>query len=332
MLQQTRVDQALPYFERFIGRFPTVEALAEAELDDVLLLWEGLGYYSRARNLHAAAREVADSVVAEVPAEYDAFRRLPGVGDYTAAAVMSIAHNVPRAAVDGNVMRVLTRLFAIADDVTKPATKRMIAQLASDFLDPDEPGRHNEAVMELGATVCKPTSPRCDVCPLANACAAYAGGNPERFPVKSRRPPVPHYDVAVGVVQNGAGELLIQRRAEDGLLGGLWEFPGGKQETGETLEETCRRELREELSIDVEVQSLIQRISHAYSHFKVTLHAYQCRVTSGEPRSREGLPVRWIAIDDLSDYAFPRANRRLIEALLARGSRRSSNNQNAVAS
>lgn len=317
MLQQTRVDHVIPYFERFISQFPTVDSLANADLDDVLRLWEGLGYYSRARNLHAAARATATSHGSDLPTEYADFRKLPGVGDYTAAAVLSIAHGRPHAAVDGNVIRVLTRLFAIEDEIGRGATRRQLAELADAFLDTDDPGPHNEALMELGATVCKPVSPACHFCPLSVGCEGYRRGNPERFPVRTPRASVPHYDVAIGIVRRNDGDVLIQRRAESGLLGGLWEFPGGKQERGETLEETCMRELQEELSIEVDIETYFRRISHAYSHFKVTLHAFRCRLRSGEPVSREGLPVRWTSIESLSEYAFPRANRRLIEALVA---------------
>ncbi|HEX7072369.1 MAG TPA: A/G-specific adenine glycosylase, partial [Rhodothermales bacterium] len=263
MLQQTRVEQATPYYERFVDAFPSVEALAEAELDEVLRLWEGLGYYSRARHLHAAARQVVARHGGRVPEDYDAFRSLPGVGTYTAAAVMSIVRDHPAAAVDGNVIRVLSRLYALEEDVSTTAGKRRVTELADWLLDRDRPGRHNEAMMELGATVCLPTSPRCEVCPLAPFCRARETGEPQRYPVRAVRERVPHYDVAVGLVYRANDELLIQRRAEEGLLGGLWEFPGGKQEPGETLESTCVRELREELGIEVAVEDLVQSVRHA---------------------------------------------------------------------
>ena len=315
MLQQTRVDQATPYYERFVDQFPTVDALADSELDQVLRLWEGLGYYARARQLHAAARDVVGRHAGLIPDDYATFRRLPGVGAYTAAAVMSIAHGRPHAVVDGNVIRVLTRLFGIDDDVTRSATRRALSDLADSLLDPDDPGTHNEAMMELGATVCTPAAPDCPHCPLRDICSARLAGNPERYPVKVAAAPIPHHDVAVGIVYRSNGEVLIQRRAEDGLLGGLWEFPGGKQEPDESLEEACKRELEEELGIQVQIEDLFQTVSHAYTHFKVTLHAFRCRLQAGEPVSRAGLPVRWAPLHALEEYAFPRANRRIIERL-----------------
>ena len=316
MLQQTRVDQAQPYYERFTDAFPTVGALAAADLDDVLRLWEGLGYYARARNLHRAAQQVVAAYGGAFPATYDGLRALPGIGPYTAAAVGSLAFGLPHAVLDGNVARVLTRVFTVADDVKAQRTRRRLQTLADDLLPPDRPGPFNEAMMELGATVCTPANPACGRCPLQRVCGAFAAGEPTAYPKSTKKPPVPHHDIAVGLLFNAAGEVLIQRRPEEAMLGGLWEFPGGKREPGEALDAACRRELREELGVEVGVEALVHRVPHAYSHFKITLHAFRCRLIAGEPTSADGLPLRWVAIDALADYAFPRANRRLIEHLL----------------
>ena len=318
MLQQTRVDQATPYYERFTEAFPTVDALAAADLDDVLRLWEGLGYYSRARNLHRAARLVVDEFDGVIPDTEEAIRRLPGVGPYTAAAVLSIAYGRPLAVLDGNVMRVLTRVFAIGDDVTSGRTRRHLQSLADALLDSEHPARFNEAIMELGATVCTPSNPSCASCPVRDACAALAEGEPERYPVSKKKKPVPHYDIAVGLIFDTDDRLLIAKRPEDAMLGGLWEFPGGKAEPGESMIDACHRELREELGVKVVVGEPLARVDHAYSHFKITLHAFRCRITSGEPVHHAAQPLRWVAVKDLNDYAFPRANRRVIEGLIER--------------
>ena len=327
MLQQTRVDQATPYFQRFVEAFPTVEALAEADRDAVLMRWEGLGYYARARHLHEAARLVVDEHGGAVPDTWESIRELPGVGPYTAAAVLSIAYGKPHAVLDGNVVRLLTRVFAVADDATKGTTRRRLRRWANELLEAAHaegvpPGTFNQAMMELGATVCTPAGPDCPACPLQDICVAYEEGTPEAYPKKKKKAPVPHYDVAVGLLQNEAGALFIQRRPDEGLLGGLWEFPGGKREDGESLPETCRRELREELGVEVEVETLFHRLDHAYSHFKITLHAFRCRLPGdAEPRPAAEQPSRWVQPAELEDYAFPRANRRLIEELQARQSR-----------
>lgn len=315
MLQQTRVDQAIPYYHRFLEAFPSVEALAEADLDEVLQQWEGLGYYSRARHLHRAARQVVREHDGRLPRTEDEIQELPGIGPYTASAVLSIAFNKPHAVVDGNVSRVLSRVFAIEDDVTKYATKRLLRSLAEQLLAEEQPETFNQAVMELGAMVCTPSSPRCEGCPLREVCAAYTAGTPTAYPVKSSRKAIPHHNIAVGLVFDGNEQVLITKRPEDAMLGGLWEFPGGKQENEEALHQTCARELREELGIEVSVGPLYHELKHAYSHFKITLHAFPCRIVEGTPEPANGMPMEWVSIEELSAYAFPRANRRIIEKL-----------------
>jgi A/G-specific adenine glycosylase len=319
MLQQTRVDQAAPYFERFTAAYPTLRDLAAADLDDVLRLWEGLGYYSRARNLHRAVREVASRYDARVPDSEEDFRALPGVGAYTAAAVLSLAFDTPLAVLDGNVIRVLTRVFAIGDDAGRAATRRHLQDLATALLDPRQPGRFNEALMELGATVCTPRAPDCPACPLASICAARSASAQEDYPVTARKAPVPHHDIAVALIFDDDGRVLVQRRPQDGMLGGLWEFPGGKVRDAEVPATAAVRETREELGVVVAIGAPLARIRHTYSHFRITLHAFEARMESGEPVHHRGEEIRWVRIADLENLAFPRANRRLIEALSARG-------------
>lgn len=314
ILQQTRVDQGLPYFERFASRFPRVNDLAEADLNEVLRLWEGLGYYSRCRNLHRAARMVMSERGGRLPDTYVDWLTLPGIGPYTAAAISSIAHGEARAVVDGNVIRVLSRLHAYDGDVTTSKAKKQIELWAAGFLDSEHPGRHNEAVMELGALVCTPRQPKCGKCPLQSGCLASSAGSQESHPVKKKKAPVPHLDIAVGIIRDGEGRIFIQQRDADAMLGGLWEFPGGKVEKGESPEEACRREVREETGMDVEPTARLATIKHAYSHFKITLHAFDCALSSASQAITEQ-PSEWIAREDFSEYAFPRANRRLLDLL-----------------
>ncbi len=315
MLQQTQVATVIPYYERFLARFPTVEALAAAPLDDVLKLWEGLGYYSRARNLHRAAQVVVGELGGRFPATVEGLLRLPGVGRYTAGAVGSIAFGLDAPALDGNAIRVLSRLFNVADDVTQGAARRRFWGLAGDILPPGRASAWNVALMALGQRVCTPRAPRCDACPLAAHCEAHRLGIEEARPVRAARARTPHYDVTAGVIRGQDGRLLIARRPPDGLLGGLWEFPGGKRHPGETLEACLRREIQEELAIEIAVEHQITVVKHAYTHFRITLYAFQCAHTGGQPQTIGCAAWAWVTLDELDRYAFPVTDRKIIAVL-----------------
>lgn len=315
MLQQTRVDQAEPYYRRFTERFPTVHTLAVAETDDVLKHWEGLGYYARARNLHKAAKALVSDFAGEIPSRYDEFLSLPGVGPYTAAAVLSIAYQVPKGVVDGNVIRVLSRLFTLDAPPTHPAMQRLLQRVMDTLVPHDTPGDFNQAVMELGATVCTPKSPSCPSCPLNTLCAGWQAGTPTRWPSPKPRKEVPVVDVVVGILRNERGEWLMQRRAEDTMLGGMWELPGGKVEPDEKAEGAVVREFEEELGITVRVEGIAGRVQHAYSHFHVNLMGFWCRMDKGSPLSTKGLPLMWTNAQDRAQLAIPRATQKLFEAL-----------------
>lgn len=314
MLQQTRVDTVVPYYTRWMTRFPEVSALAQANEREVLQLWEGLGYYRRARNLHRAARAIMQAHGGTIPADREIFRSLPGVGAYTAAAVLSIAFDTDLAVVDGNVKRVLTRLTACAGDPAKAPFARAIERFAESLLPPGTAATHNQAVMELGATVCTPRNPLCTACPLGAACRGLATGRPEDFPVRGKRSQPPHHDVAVGIVLRD-GQVFIDQRSYGGLLGGLWEFPGGKLEGGETVEQALHRELREEFGMTVEVEAPLESVRHAYTHLRVTLHPLVCRFRAMDARAGEGRPWKWIQPEELEHHPMPRANRKIIEGL-----------------
>ncbi len=315
MLQQTRVDQATPYFFKFTEAFPTVCDLAKAERQTVLMLWEGLGYYSRARNLHDTAKFVCDNLNGKFPDTYSGLLSLKGIGPYTAAAISSIAFNIPRAVVDGNVIRVLSRWAGISDDVSSTKTKKEIQQLADEIIDSSQPGDFNQAMMELGATVCTPVNPNCEVCPISGSCTAFITARTDSIPYKAPKKKVPHHQIVVGVCRNEDDLLLISKRPEDKMLGGLWEFPGGKVEAGETFEEALIREFEEETGLSILVENKITEIKHAYSHFKITLHAFYCRSNGSMPISKEGQELKWISRSELFDYPFPKANRKLTEII-----------------
>ncbi|HPD17407.1 MAG TPA: A/G-specific adenine glycosylase [Planctomycetota bacterium] len=314
MLQQTRVDAVIPYYRRFLSRFPTLTALAAAPLEEVLWAWAGLGYYARARNLHAAARRVVAEHGGRVPRDLEELRALPGVGRYTAGAVLSIAFDVPAPVLDGNVARVLARLLRLRGDIRAAATQRRLWRVAEQLIPSGRAGDFNQAMMELGALVCTPARPRCPRCPAARLCGAFLHGEQEELPRKARRGPVPHFDVGVGLVWR-RGRVLIARRPPSGLLGGLWEFPGGKREEGEPLEETVRREVREEVGLEIGRLSPLVICQHAYSHFRVTLHAFECRAPRGRARPLACEAVRWVRPADLAAYPFPAGSRGILRRI-----------------
>lgn len=222
MLQQTRVEAVIPYYARFLSRFPDVAALARASEDEVLALWSGLGYYSRGRNLHKAARLVAAE---GEPRAYDAIRRLPGVGPYTAAAIASISLGLPHAAVDGNVLRVVSRLTGDASDIGSAGTRRAFGETARTLLDPARPGDFNQAMMELGATVCVPAAPRCAACPVARFCEALAAGTERDLPVKPQKAAVRRTTLDLALTVRDERVLLVRRDAAESRLAGFWELP-----------------------------------------------------------------------------------------------------------
>lgn len=319
MLQQTRVDQATPYFNRFISRFPTVYDLAKADQQEVLKVWEGLGYYSRARNLHHAAKTIVKEFDGKIPDRWDEIKKLKGVGPYTASAVLSIAYQKPFAVVDGNVIRVLSRYYGIEEDVRSTKTKNLIQEYATELIDKHRPGDFNQAVMELGATVCTPSNADCESCPLQVNCTAFKTMKTDEIPYKSPAKKRPHHHIGVGIIQNEKQQVLIALRPDDAMLGGLWEFPGGKQKEDEEIENTVIRELKEELGVDVAVTKPFMKLDHAYSHFKITLHAFLCELKNGKPSPNNSQKVRWVSIKELKNYPFPKANRRLTNKLLNLG-------------
>lgn len=315
MLQQTRVDTVIPYYHRFLKSFPSIKTLAQAEQQEVLKCWEGLGYYSRGRNFHQSAKSVVSSSDGKIPSEYEQFIALKGVGPYTAAAVLSIAFGKKHAVVDGNVIRVITRYVGIEDDIRSSLVKNAVQDFVDDIIPLEFPGDFNQSVMELGAIVCKPIAPDCNKCPLSTQCVAYNSAKTDIIPYKSKAKKIPHYDIGVGLILNPKNELLIALRPNDGMLGGLWEFPGGKNENSEPIEGTISRELKEELGVDVRVYQKFKMIKHAYSHFKISLHAYWCTIEFGEPQPKSSQELKWVSLDKIDKYPFPKANRTLIDDL-----------------
>ena len=314
MLQQTQVKKVLEYYQKFINRFPNVETLSQAPLQELLKAWEGLGYYARARNLHKAAHIVAEDLKGKMPADYATFRKLPGVGEYIAAAVQSIAFSRPYAVVDGNVKRVLARVFLIDSPINQSTATKIFQEKADRLLDHNAPGTFNQAMMELGAIVCRPKSPTCIVCPVNTVCRAFQTARQEEFPIRQKPKPLPEYHIVAGVIHKGDRVLITQRKLE-GLLGGLWEFPAGKIQVKETSEQACVRAIREETNLLVDSIEFLARVKHAYTHFKIVMDVFHCDYQSGEIVLNEAVDYRWITVDQIDRFPFPRSNHKFIPLL-----------------
>lgn len=315
MLQQTQVKKVVAYYERFIERFPNVQQLAAASLQDVLKVWEGLGYYARARNLHKAAQFIMEELNGEIPKDYATFRKLPGVGDYSAAAVHSIAFNAPYAAVDGNIKRVLARLYLINAPTNEASSAKHFQQKTDDLLDQDEPGLFNQAMMELGATVCRPQSPTCLVCPVNQFCEAFHDARQDEFPRRIKTAKVPEHHIAAGVIYKES-EVLIVQRPLDGLLGGLWEFPNGQIGENEAAENACIRHITEVVNLSVTNVKYLTRVRHAFTHFKIIVDVFQCEYLSGEVTLSGPIDAKWVKLDALQDYPLPRATHKFLDKLI----------------
>ncbi len=314
MLQQTQVDTVIPYFGRFMARFPDVETLASAPLDDVLKQWEGLGYYSRARNLHKAAQQIVAVHACTLPQTYKDLQTLPGIGPYAAAAIASIAYEVPVPVVDGNVLRVFTRFWGIAIDIRLPSVRQEIFDRLMPAIATQTPSVFNQAMMELGALICTPTKPQCTRCPIQSDCVAYATDQTDILPIKTKAKPVPHYVIGVGIIRY-QGQILIAKRKESGMLGGLWELPGGKQNKNEHIESTVTREILEETGLTVSIVQSLCIIKHAYTHFKITVHAYLCDAPHADAVAKSSSEVRWVTPEALTEYAFPTATYKVFAAV-----------------
>jgi A/G-specific adenine glycosylase len=311
MLQQTRVEAVIPYFERWMRLFPNVQALAHASEREVLNAWEGLGYYSRARNLHKAAKIVAEQYHAEIPRDLDELRKLPGIGRYTLGAIASIAFGMDISALDGNIKRVYARIFDIQEPVDSPAGEKILWELADQYLPKGCAGDYSQALMDLGATICVPKNPRCLICPVMKLCKARQNGTQNQRPVMKPKKEVPHYVHAAGVIIE-RGRVLLAQRPSNGLLGGMWEFPNGRvngdpaKELSNTLKTGYKLRLRE-----TRKQEALGVVQHGYTHFKVTVYVFQCELISISKETN----LKWVSLNKLQDYPMGKIDRRIAEMI-----------------
>ncbi len=314
MLQQTRVETVLPYYQRFLSRFPTVRDLADAPLEQVLKVWEGLGYYTRARNLHRCAKVIMQQWDGRIPDTEQELTSLPGIGRSTAGAIRTLAFHLPAPILDGNVKRVIARLFAVRGDLTRTAARKRLWNLSALLTPERESHTYTQAVMDLGAMVCTPRVPDCPACPLSGNCKAERLRLQDTIPRPTVRGPLPHYDLAMGIIRR-RGRILIQRRPEEGLLGGLWDFPNYRNNTKKGLTETLRLGVKYDFGLEIRTGKEIAAIRHAYTHFQITIHLFECPSSGREREARMEKRYRWVFPAALERYPFPATGRKIIRMI-----------------
>jgi A/G-specific adenine glycosylase len=316
MLQQTQVATVIPYFELWMARFPTIRALAEAAEDEVLHAWQGLGYYSRARNLLRGAQAVLQRHHGRIPDRVEDLLALPGVGQYTAGAIASIAYNVSAPIVDGNVIRVLSRLFALRGDPHRAPLKGRLWELAGALIPEGEAREFNPALMELGATLCTPVNPRCGSCPVAAACEARRLGIQEELPETAARPRVTPVHMVAGLVWRSGRVLIAQRRADESRWAGMWQFPNTEVRPGETAEGAVRRAVSETVGLETDPADRATLVRHSVTRYRITLEAFPCPTAHGEPQRVGCQAWSWVCPAQLGDYALPAAHRAIARRAL----------------
>jgi A/G-specific adenine glycosylase len=321
MAQQTRLETMLPYYRRWMKLFPSIRSLANSREQDVLSIWEGLGYYSRARNLRRAAQLVLDRHKGRLPADVDALLALPGIGRYTAGAIASMAFGLDEPAVDGNAIRVLARVFNVKSPVGGTKAVQRFWELAAEYLPRGRAADYNQALMDLGASLCKPRRPDCPLCPLRADCRAYALGIQEKLPVRKRAGHAPIKHIAAAVIKQRSHVLVMQRPAS-GLLAGLWEFPNVDLESPADAKSMLRRGLRKRLGFSVMLSQEFGQYDHAYSHFSVRLQVFESKLNGRRPKLETESQHRWISIHRLNDLPMGKLDRQIASSLRDNASKR----------
>lgn len=317
MGQQTQMDRVVAYFQQWLAQFPDVRAVAEASQQSLIKAWEGLGYYSRVRNIQRTAQVLVGEYGGHLPREYQQLLDLPGIGPYTAAAILSIAYNEPYPLLDANVERVFARVADIDRPLAEAGTKRFLRQMAEAVLARDRPRVFNQALMELGALVCTPKNPDCRSCPIREHCTALSAGTVDQRPVAKARQQRIDIVMACGIIRS-QGEVYIQQRLEEDVWGGLWEFPGGQLKNGESAEAAMIREIKEETAFQVRQVRSFKTVTHYYTRYRVTLHGFYCQLASPQtvPTLQAASQFRWLPVQDLDAYAFPSGHRQLVQVLM----------------
>ena len=312
MLQQTTMETILNRYPLFIEQFPTISSLAQATEQEALKAWEGLGYYRRVKNLRNTALICCQKFNGQLPKKYSELILLPGIGEYTAAAISSICHNEKKAAIDGNVTRVISRFFSIEENVSRSIGLKKIKSLANKVLNSEFPGDHNQAIMDLGSMVCTPKNPKCLSCPVSKNCSGFNSGDATKYPVKNKKNKSPEVDVAIASIKENGKILLVQRPAGT-MLEGLWELPGGKVEKNESIKEACVREIREETGMSIKVNRKMGMVKHAYTHLKVRLHIFEASIKNHNKNGSRKLI--WTNINEIETLPIPTGTKKALSII-----------------
>ena len=311
MLQQSQVNMVIPYYNQWMKKFPTIQHLSNSHIDQLLLLWQGLGYYNRVKNIFETTQLIMKEHKGEIPNTYDDLINSKGIGDYTASAILSIGFNIKAIPVDGNIHRVMSRLYQLS--VTKNQLK-IIKNYTIQYISDTNPRNSVQSLMDLGREICTPQNPNCFLCPLKLDCLSYTNNTIHLYPVKIVNKKIPHYHVVVGLIKKNKN-FLISKRLKNKFLGGLWELPGGKIKKKESDIQCLERELKEELDIIVNIQNKIGAVKHQYSHFKITITLYECQYVSGKAKALASDEIKWITNDEKKLFAFPSATHKLFELI-----------------
>ena len=311
MLQQSQVNVVIPYYNQWMQKFPTIKHLSASTLDQLLLLWQGLGYYNRVKNIFETTQIISHKHNGEIPNDYQSLIALKGIGDYTASAILAIGFNIKAIPVDGNIHRVISRLHELS--ATKYQLK-IIQHHAIQYISNTNPRDSVQGLMDLGREVCKPKKPDCPLCPLNLKCLSHQNNTIHLYPIMKQRKPIPHYDVVVGFIKK-KNKFLISKRLKNKFLGGLWELPGGKIKRGESDKQSLEREIKEETNINIVIHSKIGMVNHQYSHFKVRISLYECEYKSGSPQPLASDEIRWITNKQKNQFAFPSATHKLFQLI-----------------
>jgi len=310
MLQQTQVNTVIPYFIKWMNQYPNIKKLSLASIDELLILWQGLGYYKRVENILSSAKIITKQYNNILPDNFDDLITLKGIGDYTASAILSIAFKKKYLPIDGNIKRILSRLYML------PKTKQKIAnykKIVSLFISKKYPGDSVQALMDIGRTICKPRKPICIGCPLSTICKAYQYDKILHYPMKTQKI-LPHFNVVVGYITKN-NQFIITKRQKNKLLANLWELPGGKIKNNENLSDALIREVSEELDIKITNLNYIGKIKHQYSHFKLNITLFKCNYFKGQPKPQHSQAYKWITKKEIKHFAFPKATHKLFKLI-----------------